>query len=110
MGQKQEEMEEEAQAQISMQPEIESTPDQNQNMGRNLEPGKSFMLKASHDMKFTNDMIISENENADLGKEYEKLNCLGEGEESIIHRVKHNITEEIRAMKVIKKLRPPKQN
>ena len=110
MGQKQEEIEEEAQAQISMQPEIEATPDQSQNMGRGLEPRKSFMLKASHEMKFTNDMIISENENADLGKEYEKLNCLGEGEESIIHRVKHNITEEIRAMKVIKKLRPPKQN
>ena len=46
-------------------------------------------------------MIISES--TDPNKSYTKLNCLGESEGSEVYRVKHNLTEDIRAMKIIKK-------
>ena len=53
------------------------------------------------DINLTNSMIISES--TDPNKSYTKLNCLGESEGSEVYRVKHNLTEDIRAMKIIKK-------
>ena len=53
------------------------------------------------EINLTNSMIVSES--TDPNKDYKKLNCLGDSQGTAVYRVQHNITEDIRAMKVIKK-------
>ena len=52
-------------------------------------------------INLTNSMIITESTDPNL--DYKQLNCLGESEGSAVYRVQNNYTEEIRAMKIIKK-------
>ena len=52
-------------------------------------------------INLTNSMIVTESE--DPNKDYKKLNCIGESEGSAVYRVQNNYTEEIRAMKIIKR-------
>ena len=53
------------------------------------------------DINLTNSMIVSESTDPNL--DYDKLNCLGENQDTAVYRVKHKLTDDIRAMKIIKK-------
>ena len=55
------------------------------------------------DINLTNSMIVSENTSTNPEEDYNKLNCLGESQDSCVYRVQHKLTDEIRALKVIKK-------
>ena len=104
MGQKPEEIERQNQLnQFSMQSTPEPNPGQATNPAENPVITQKYSLSGSADMDFSNNLIIAESSNANPNEEYKRLNCLGENENSSIYRVKHNITDEIRVMKVIKK-------
>ena len=62
---------------------------------------KDIFPTFTEQINLTNSMIITESE--DPNKDYKKLNCIGESEGSAVYRVQNNYTEEIRAMKIIKK-------
>ena len=57
------------------------------------------------DINLTNNMIVSESSSSNPEEDYDKLNCIGENEGSSVFRVQHKLTDEIRAMKIIKKSR-----
>ena len=57
------------------------------------------------DINLTNSMIVSESTDPNL--DYDKLNCLGENQDTAVYRVKHKLTDDIRAMKIIKKKTNP---
>ena len=104
MGQKPEEIERQNQLnQFSMQSTPEPNPGQATNPAENPVITQKYSLPGSTDMDFSNNLIIAESSNANPNEEYQRLNCLGENENSSIYRVKHNITDEIRVMKIIKK-------
>ena len=62
---------------------------------------KNFIPNLADQINLTNSMIVSES--TDPNEDYKKLNCIGESEGSAVYRVQNNYTEEIRAMKIIKK-------
>ena len=62
---------------------------------------KNFIPNLADQINLTNSMIVSES--TDPNENYKKLNCIGESEGSAVYRVQNNYTEEIRAMKIIKK-------
>ena len=65
---------------------------------------KNAPIPASfEDINLTNSMIVSESSSTDPDQDYKKLNCLGESQDTAVYRVQHKLTDEIRAMKVIKK-------
>ena len=65
---------------------------------------KNAPIPASFDdINLTNSMIVSESSSTDPAQDYNKLNCLGESQDTAVYRVQHKLTDEIRAMKVIKK-------
>ena len=105
MGQKNERMDG-----MSPSPELNNKsnfkgPDRTQNTG-NVFPKfnkKTTKPDFTDEINLTNSMIVSES--TDPNKDYKKLNCLGESQGTAVYRVQHNITEDIRAMKIIKKSR-----
>ena len=58
-------------------------------------------------INLTNDMIISSS--GDPEKDYTTMNCIGKGDSSSVYVVKHVLTEDIRAMKIIKKSRADRE-
>ena len=81
-----------------------STNGGNPGQAQNPKEIKNAPIPASfEDINLTNSMIVSESSSTDPDQDYKKLNCLGESQDTAVYRVQHKLTDEIRAMKVIKK-------
>ena len=104
MGQKQEEMERmrmannfQANSPGNNTADIPGKTPINQKNMKEADPTSSL----EYDINLTNSMIVSESTDPNL--DYDKLNCLGESQDSSVYRVKHKLTDDIRVMKIIKK-------
>ena len=77
--------------------------DENDDQILNLKTSPAVEIKTVKDWKFTEGILVKETK-ADPYAIYDTLKVLGEGAFGKVEKVRHKISKEIRAMKVIPKL------